>query len=319
MLLLLWPTYVEARASQAARAAPVSLLPVVAEVLRAIIGTYRELFKAPALTEAVLFSNYAATALVVDEVCREVGGAGAGPGGRCHKCWGMCKAVGTGTASWEHVLAGLSLSARCLRLAALAGKARLACTNPTPPCLPTCLQGLVELTDRLSIQKAIAMRVRDACCGRCSFWGRKCSTAARHDACMDAGLMCGVAALPCLCEAVAPPGWPLCSEHACCLPHSPNLPAATVRAAGREEQGHTGQAHEQQGVPAGQGAVVVRAGRVYVVTWQERLGRNSVQSVQAEQAKTGHVGKLRCALGTCKIASGTLGARNVSAVLLLGG
>jgi len=45
----------------------------VAEVLRAIIGTYRELFKAPALTEAVLFSNYALTALVVDEVCREVG------------------------------------------------------------------------------------------------------------------------------------------------------------------------------------------------------------------------------------------------------
>lgn len=46
---------------------------VVAEVLRAIIGTYRELFKAPALTEAGLFSNYALTALVVDEVCREVG------------------------------------------------------------------------------------------------------------------------------------------------------------------------------------------------------------------------------------------------------
>lgn len=45
----------------------------MAEVLRAIIGTYRELFKAPALTEAVLFSNYALTALVVDEVCREVG------------------------------------------------------------------------------------------------------------------------------------------------------------------------------------------------------------------------------------------------------
>ncbi|PRW60145.1 6-phosphogluconolactonase 1 [Chlorella sorokiniana] len=62
----------------------------LAEVLRAIIGTYRELFKAPALTEAALFSNYALTALVVDEVCRE---------------------------------------------------------------------GLVELTDRLSIQKAIAMRL----------------------------------------------------------------------------------------------------------------------------------------------------------------
>lgn len=90
--------------------------------------------------------------------------------------------------------------------------------------LPACLQGLVELTDRLSIQKAIAMRVRDACCGRCSFWGRQCSTAARHDACMDAGQLCGVAALPCLCEAVAPPGWPLCSEHACSTHTCPQLP-----------------------------------------------------------------------------------------------
>lgn len=136
----------------------------------------------------------------------------------------MCKAVGTGTASWEHALAGLSRQARCLRLAAPAGKARRACTNPKPPCLPTCLQGLVELTDRLSIQKAIAMRVRDACCGRCSFWGRQCSTAARHGVCMDAGLINGMAVLTCLCQAVAPPGWPLCSEHACSTHTCPQLP-----------------------------------------------------------------------------------------------
>ncbi|EFN53185.1 hypothetical protein CHLNCDRAFT_137003 [Chlorella variabilis] len=62
----------------------------LAEVLRTIIAVYREVFKAAALTDALLFSNYALAALVVDEVCRE---------------------------------------------------------------------GLVELTDRLSIQKAIAMRL----------------------------------------------------------------------------------------------------------------------------------------------------------------
>lgn len=62
----------------------------LSEVLRVIISTYREIFKAPSLTDAVLFSNYAVTALVVDEVVRE---------------------------------------------------------------------GIVELTDRLSIQKAIAMRL----------------------------------------------------------------------------------------------------------------------------------------------------------------
>ena len=44
----------------------------VSEVLRAIISTYREVFKAPNLTDAVLFSNYAVAALVVDEVVREV-------------------------------------------------------------------------------------------------------------------------------------------------------------------------------------------------------------------------------------------------------
>lgn len=60
----------------------------MAEVLRAIIGTYRDVLKAPALTDAALFSNYALAALVVDEVCREVGGL-AGPGGRWGAvgCW----------------------------------------------------------------------------------------------------------------------------------------------------------------------------------------------------------------------------------------
>ena len=44
----------------------------MSEVLRAIISTYREVFKAPNLTDAVLFSNDAVAALVVDEVVREV-------------------------------------------------------------------------------------------------------------------------------------------------------------------------------------------------------------------------------------------------------
>jgi hypothetical protein len=43
----------------------------VAEVLRAIIGCYKDLFKAT-LTDAILFSNYAQTVLVIDEVCKEV-------------------------------------------------------------------------------------------------------------------------------------------------------------------------------------------------------------------------------------------------------
>lgn len=109
----------------------------VAEVLRAIIGTYRELFKAPALTEAVLFSNYAATALVVDEVCREVGGVGAGRSGRCCECRGCARpwapALQAGSTPWP---------ARAFRLAATAWLPLLAKQGgsvPTPShpaCLP---------------------------------------------------------------------------------------------------------------------------------------------------------------------------------------
>jgi hypothetical protein len=46
----------------------------VAEVLRAIISAYRDLFKAASLTDGVLLANYALAVLVVDEVCKEVGG-----------------------------------------------------------------------------------------------------------------------------------------------------------------------------------------------------------------------------------------------------
>ena len=59
---------------------PPSLPPAVAEVLRAIIGAYKDLFKVQqqqqggggGLSDALLFSNYGLAALVVDEVCREV-------------------------------------------------------------------------------------------------------------------------------------------------------------------------------------------------------------------------------------------------------
>ena len=53
----------------------------MAEVLRAIIGAYKDLFKVQqqqggsgggGLSDALLFSNYGLVALVVDEVCREV-------------------------------------------------------------------------------------------------------------------------------------------------------------------------------------------------------------------------------------------------------
>lgn len=77
-----------------------SCCPAVAEVLRVIISTYREVFKAPNLTDAVLFSNYAVTVLVVDEVVREVStmfaskpfpacGAGVGPTGWLCCCAGI--------------------------------------------------------------------------------------------------------------------------------------------------------------------------------------------------------------------------------------
>lgn len=112
------------------------------EVLRAIIGAYRELFKAPALTEAVLFSNYALTALVVDEVCREVG------------C-GCCPASGVSVrpACWAWRAHAALCCSVCVPVFVIPQLATLL----RPAALP---QGLVELTDRLSIQKSIAMRVR---------------------------------------------------------------------------------------------------------------------------------------------------------------
>ena len=44
----------------------------VAELLRCLIGAYRDAFRS-ALTDAVLLANYAQTALVADELCKEVG------------------------------------------------------------------------------------------------------------------------------------------------------------------------------------------------------------------------------------------------------
>lgn len=41
-------------------------------MLRALIGAYKEAFKVPTLSDALLFANYAQTILVVDEVCKEV-------------------------------------------------------------------------------------------------------------------------------------------------------------------------------------------------------------------------------------------------------
>ena len=60
----------------------------MAEVLRAIIAAYRELFKAATLTDGVLLSNYAMAVLVVNEVCKEVGA------GRCCHYWKQhCRAM----------------------------------------------------------------------------------------------------------------------------------------------------------------------------------------------------------------------------------
>ncbi len=43
----------------------------VSEVLRTLIEVYKEVFRAPTLTDALLLQHYAQTMLVVDEVCRE--------------------------------------------------------------------------------------------------------------------------------------------------------------------------------------------------------------------------------------------------------
>lgn len=46
----------------------------VAELLRGVIGAYKESFKAAALSDSAVFQNYALAALVVDEACKEVRG-----------------------------------------------------------------------------------------------------------------------------------------------------------------------------------------------------------------------------------------------------
>lgn len=48
-----------------------SYISAVGIVLRAIIDTLKELTRAPTLTDALLFQNYAQTILVLDEVCKE--------------------------------------------------------------------------------------------------------------------------------------------------------------------------------------------------------------------------------------------------------
>lgn len=257
----------------------------VAEVLRAIIGTYRELFKAPTLTEAALLSNYALTALVVDEVCREVrawpygrqhGGcqeacgrrhgrrhaAGCMSAGMRHGAW---LAAGMVQMHWRHaLLCGIigQLARRCAGIG-------LACIIPSR--WRAFLQGLVELTDRLSIQKAIAMRVSQTSptegCTAPTAWSRFVH------ACT--GLSTLATSLP-----------PVC--------------AATVRAAGREEQRHACQAHERQGLPADQGAVMTSstaaalcAAALCAITWQAVRQGNCAGSAVAQATKSS-VAKKAC-------------------------
>lgn len=45
---------------------------VVAEVLRTLIDIYKEVFKVPSLTDAILLQNYPTTILVIDEVLKQV-------------------------------------------------------------------------------------------------------------------------------------------------------------------------------------------------------------------------------------------------------
>ena len=103
----------------------------MAEVLRSIIGVFREQFKAASLTDAVIFSKYALAALVVDEVCKEVRRS-------------VCRDAGK------------------LGLGDVAAPSICSCSVvPATHCYwhVAPAQGLAELTDRLSIQKAISMRL----------------------------------------------------------------------------------------------------------------------------------------------------------------
>lgn len=44
----------------------------MSDILRIIIGCYKDIFKVPALSDTVLLQSFAQTALVIDEVCKEV-------------------------------------------------------------------------------------------------------------------------------------------------------------------------------------------------------------------------------------------------------
>ena len=44
----------------------------VSEVLRTLIDVYKEVFKAPILTDVIMLQNYPQTILTIDEVCKEV-------------------------------------------------------------------------------------------------------------------------------------------------------------------------------------------------------------------------------------------------------
>ena len=64
----------------------------MAELLRLLISTYKEMFKSAQLTDTLLFQHYATTVLVVDEVCTGVR-RGVGVGGRARQMGGgACKA-----------------------------------------------------------------------------------------------------------------------------------------------------------------------------------------------------------------------------------
>jgi hypothetical protein len=106
----------------------------VAEVLRTLIGVYKEAFKVPTLSDAVMFDNYAQTIIVLDEVCKEVSGD-----------WHVLQ-LDAPCASWRErrgeLLEGYSL------------------------CCLSSLQGLVEHMDRQSIFKAVAFKAGRAAFGR---------------------------------------------------------------------------------------------------------------------------------------------------------
>lgn len=108
----------------------------MSELLRCLIAAYKDAFRSN-LSDAVLLANYAQTALVVDELCKEVGGgaglpqvAGASLAGARRACW--CRILPSEESTHWHAL----LCFWC-----------------------TCVQGIIDLTDSASIQKAIALRV----------------------------------------------------------------------------------------------------------------------------------------------------------------